>query len=127
MHAAFMVLYVWRGARTDEKVVFGPRFAIYTPVIQMPDGAPALDARAALREDANAIDRLCRLSLATYDGWRTSAAGSPIRVFADGEERAVADDGTFDGRGHTVVVRQGPLCTRVASDTSLPFSDRRLA
>jgi hypothetical protein len=25
------------------------------------------------------------------------------------------------------VVRQGPLCTRVASDTSLPFSDRRLA
>jgi hyaluronoglucosaminidase len=127
MHAAFMVLYVWRGARTDEKVVFGPRFAIYTPVIQMPDGAPALDARAALREDANAIDRLCRLSLATYDGWRTRAAASPIRVFADGEERAVADDGTFDGRGRMVVVRQGPLCTRVASDTSLPFSDRRLA
>ena len=127
MHTAFMVLYVWRGARTDERVVFGPRFAIYTPVIQMPDGAPALDARAALREDASAIDRLCRLALATYDGWRTTAAGKPARAFVDGEERAVDTDGTFDGRGRMVMVRQGPLCTRVAPDAMLPFSDRRLA
>ena len=79
MHSAFMVLYVWKGARTDERVVFGPRFAIYTPVIQMPDGAPALDARAALREDANAIDGLCRLALRTYDDWRTAAAGTRCR------------------------------------------------
>src|SRR6185437_14268044 len=90
MHTAFLVLYVWKGARTDEKVVFGPRFSIYTPVIQMPDGAPALDAAAALREDANAVDHLCRLALRTYDGWRTTAAGAPPRVFVDGEERTVA-------------------------------------
>src|SRR4051794_30081158 len=32
MHMAFTVLYVWSGARADEKVVYGPRFAIYTPV-----------------------------------------------------------------------------------------------
>ncbi len=43
MHAAFAVLYVWKGARTDERVVFGPRFAIYTPVVQMADGSPALE------------------------------------------------------------------------------------
>ena len=44
MHTAFAVLYVWKGVRTDEKVVFGPRFALYTPVVQLPDGSPALDA-----------------------------------------------------------------------------------
>ena len=80
MHTAFMVLYVWKGIRTDERVVFGPRFALYTPVVQMADGAPALDAGAALREDANAIDRLCRLALRTYDHWRTQAAGRPATV-----------------------------------------------
>ncbi|HEY5170978.1 MAG TPA: protein O-GlcNAcase [Acidimicrobiia bacterium] len=126
MHTAFMVLYVWKGARTDDRVVFGPRFAIYTPVIQMPDGAPALDARAARREDANAIDQLCRLALDTYDEWRTTAAGTALRVLVDGEERAVAGDGTFDGRGHTVMVSQGPLRTRIPPGETLPFSDRRL-
>ncbi len=127
MHAAFTVLFVWKGARADERVVFGPRFAIYTPVIQMPDGAPALDARAALREDANAIDRLCRLALRTYDDWRTTAAGTRLRVFVDDEERPVAIDGTFDGRGRVFMVHQGPLCTRVTPGASLPFSDRRCA
>ena len=93
----------------------------------MPDGAPALDARAALREDANAIDWLCRLALRTYDDWRTRAAGTALQVFVDGEERPVAVDGAFDGRGRMVMVRQGPLCTRVAPDQRLPFSDRRRA
>src|SRR5438309_40699 len=93
-HAAFTVLFVWKGARADELVVFGPRFAIYTPVVRMSDGAPALDARAALREDANAIDRLCRLALRTYDDWRTSPCSTtPLRVFVDDEERPVAIDG----------------------------------
>jgi hypothetical protein len=126
MQTAFMVLFTWKGARADERVVFGPRFAIYTPVIQMPDGAPALDARAARREDANAIDRLCRLALDAYDEWRTTAAGASLRVLVDGEERPVADDGTFVGRGRTIMVSQGPLCTRIAPDEPLPFSDRRL-
>jgi hypothetical protein len=127
MHSAFMVLYVWKGARTDERVVFGPRFAIYTPVVQMPDGAPALDARAAVREDANVIDRLCRIALCAYDDWRISAAGAPLQVVVDDEERAVAVDGTFDARGRTIIVRQGPISTRVTAGEALPFSDRRLA
>ena len=127
MQKAFLVLYVWQAARTDEKVVFGPRFALYTPVVQMADGSPALDARAAVREDANAIDRLCRLALDVYDAWRTGAAGQALRVFDDGEERAVEPDGTFDARGRMIMVRQGPLCTRVAPGEALPFSDRRLA
>ncbi len=127
MHTAFAVLFHWKAARTDEMVVFGPRFAIYTPVIQMSDGAPALDAAAAVREDANAIDGLCRLALRTYDGWRTTAAEASLRVFVDGEERPVAADGTFDGRGRMVMVRQGPLCTRVVPGAPLPFSDPRFA
>ncbi|MDQ1478358.1 MAG: hyaluronoglucosaminidase [Actinomycetota bacterium] len=127
MHSAFMVLYVWKGARTDERVVFGPRFAIYTPVVQMPDGAPALDTRAAVREDANVIDRLCRIALCAYDDWRISAAGAPLQVVVDDEERAVAVDGTFDARGRTIIVRQGPISTRVTAGEALPFSDRRLA
>jgi hypothetical protein len=127
MHTAFMVLYVWKGIRTDERVVFGPRFALYTPVVQMDDGAPALDARAALREDANAIDRLCRLALTTYDTWRTDAGGLPLRVDVDGEMRAIAPDGSFAGRGRVVTVHQGPLATTIEAGASLPFSDRRLA
>jgi hyaluronoglucosaminidase len=127
MHSAFMVLYVWKGAHTDERVVFGPRFAIYTPVVQMPDGAPALDARAAVREDANVIDRLCRIALRAYDDWRTTAAGAALQVVVDGEERRVAGDGSFDASGRTIVVRQGTLSTRVSPDAPLPFSDRRLA
>jgi hypothetical protein len=73
MQTAFFVLYMWQAARADENVVFGPRFAIYTPVVQMADGAPALDIGLAVREDANVIDRLCRLALATYDAWRIAA------------------------------------------------------
>jgi hyaluronoglucosaminidase len=126
MHAAFAVLYVWKGARTDERVVYGPRFAIYTPVVQMPDGSPGLDAHAALREDANAIDALCRLALGTYDAWRTGDAGQPLRVAVDGSDRAFEADGTFDGRGTTITVSQGSVSTRVRAGASLPFSDRRL-
>ena len=55
------------------------------------------------------------------DRWRS------YRVLVDGEERAVAADGTFDGTGRMVMVRQGPLCTRVAPGEPLPFTDRRLA
>jgi hyaluronoglucosaminidase len=76
MHQAFAVLYTWSGARADGKVVYGPRFALYTPVIQLADGAPGLDAAAAVRENANAIDSLCRLALATYDRWRVERSAS---------------------------------------------------
>jgi hypothetical protein len=127
MHAAFIVLYVWKGVRAEESVVFGPRFAIYTPVVQMADGAPALDAAAALREDANAIDALCRLSLRAYDAWRTGAAGRQLTLELDGEPRPIGADGTFEGRGDVVVVRQGSAGTRLDAGLALPFSDRRLA
>ena len=127
MEHVFVVLFLWAGARADEKVVFGPRFALYTPVVQLPDGSPAVDAAAAVREDANAIDRLCRLALGTYDDWRLTAATEPLRVFVDGEERAIGADGTFDATGATVLVRQGAYCTRVEPGTALPFTDSRLA
>lgn len=127
MHAAFLVLSLWQAARADEKVVFGPRFALYTPVVQLSDGTPALDAGLAVRENGNAIDALCRLALQTYDTWRTNASDAPVRVFVDGEERAVGGDGTFDAAGNIIMVRQGALCTRLESGAALPFSDRRLA
>jgi len=127
MQTAFVLLFLWKGARADENVVYGPRFAIYTPVVQMADGAPALDAAAAVRENANAIDALCRLALSTYDTWRTTAADASLRVLVDGEERAVSAGGTFDGRGAMTLLRLGSLCTRVARGEELPFSDRRFA
>ncbi|MDQ1461328.1 MAG: hypothetical protein QOI08_2812, partial [Actinomycetota bacterium] len=88
---------------------------------------PALDARAAVREDANVIDRLCRIALRAYDDWRTTAAGAPLQVVVDGEERGVAADGTFDAGRRSIIVRQGPISTRVTAGEALPFSDRRLA
>jgi hyaluronoglucosaminidase len=70
MHHAFALTYTWLGARADEHVVYGPRFAVYSAVVQLPDGVgPALDVGASLREDANVIDRLCRLALEYYEGW----------------------------------------------------------
>jgi hypothetical protein len=70
MHHAFALTYTWMAARADVHVVYGPRFAAYTAVVQLPDGVgPALDVRASLREDANVIDRLCRLALDYYEAW----------------------------------------------------------
>jgi hypothetical protein len=70
MNHAFALIYMWMAARADEHVVYGPRFAIYTAVVQLPDGRPALDVGGSLREDASVIDRLCRLALADYEAWR---------------------------------------------------------
>ena len=73
MHHAFALSYTWMACRADEHTVYGPRFAVYSSVVQLPNGAgPALDVTAALREDANVIDRLCRLALRTYEAWRRS-------------------------------------------------------
>jgi hyaluronoglucosaminidase len=127
MHTAFLVLYLWKAARSDEKVVYGPRFALYSPVVQLADGSPALDAAAAVREDANAIDALCRLALRTYDAWRTTAAGQPATVKVDGRPVELTADGTFDADGDEVTLRQGPLTTRVAVGSAPIFSDRRFA
>jgi len=71
MHQAFVLTYTWMAARADEHTVFGPRFAVYSAVVQLPDGAgPALDVSASVRENANVVDRLCRLALTTYEAWR---------------------------------------------------------
>jgi len=71
MQHAFALTYTWMAARADEHTVFGPRFAVYSAVVQLPDGAgPALDVSASLRENANVVDRLCRLALNTYEAWR---------------------------------------------------------
>src|SRR6201999_4031148 len=44
MHHAFACTYTWLAARADEHVVFGPRFVVYSAVVQLPNGAgPALD------------------------------------------------------------------------------------
>jgi hyaluronoglucosaminidase len=83
MHHAFALSYTWMAARADNHCVYGPRFAVYSAVVQMPDGAgPALDVSASLREDANVIDRLCRLALTTYEAWR--CAPSKVREPATG-------------------------------------------
>jgi hyaluronoglucosaminidase len=71
MHQAFVVTYTWMAARADEHTVFGPRFAVYSAIVQLPDGTgPALDVSASVRENANVVDRLCRLALTTYEAWR---------------------------------------------------------
>jgi hypothetical protein len=79
MQHAFALIYMWMAARADEHVVYGPRFAIYTAVVQLPDGRPALDVGGSVREDASVIDRLCRLALADYEAWRRdpNAANRP--------------------------------------------------
>ena len=83
MHQAFVLIYMWMAARADEHVVYGPRFAIYTAVVQLPDGRPALDVGGSLREDASVIDRLCRIALADYEAWRQA----PDRAVAAGGTR----------------------------------------
>jgi hypothetical protein len=71
MQQAFILTYTWMAARADEHTVFGPRFAVYSAIVQLPDGTgPALDVSASVRENANVVDRLCRLALTTYEAWR---------------------------------------------------------
>jgi hyaluronoglucosaminidase len=126
MHAAFAAMFLWKAARADGKVVYGPRFAMYTPIVQLADGRPALDVDAAVREDANAIDRLCRLALRAYGDW-CREPDARVRVLVDGEERTVEADGTFDGRGRMALVRAGTVVTRIAAGEGLPFRDARLS
>jgi hypothetical protein len=125
MQAAFMLLYVWSGARRNDRVVFGPRFMFYSSIVQLSDGRPALDVSDALREDRNAIDALCRLALREYDAWFRDP-DAKLRLFVDGAEVAIADDGTFETAGEMVLVRDGARTTRVGAGDRLPFRDPRL-
>jgi hyaluronoglucosaminidase len=123
MQHAFGLMFTWAAARRNERVVFGPRFALYTPVVQLAGGLPGLDVALAVREDASAIDALCRLALASYADW-TRDAGAPIEAFVDGERRVVSPTGAFDGSGREIRVRAARHET--SAGPSLPFRDRRL-
>ncbi len=62
--AVMGMLVMWSAARrTPDRVVFGPRFACYPAIVQDADGRVRVDPDAAIVEDANAVDRLCRLAL----------------------------------------------------------------
>jgi hypothetical protein len=124
MEHAFGLMYQWHAARRNDRIVFGPRFATYPAVVQLPDGRPGLDVDLAVRTDANVVDRLCRLALAQYDEWsRTSEAA--VGVVVDGAPRSCDADGWFDARGKTMTLRAGPYATQV--DGPPPFRDRRLS
>ena len=122
---AFAVLFAWGAARRGEHVVFGPRFAVYPAVVQLPDGKPGLDVDLAIAEDQSAIDRVCRFALSWYQAWSHQEPG-PVRVTADDTDIEVAPDGTFEATAATdLVVRAGPASTAVAA--GVPFPDPRLA
>jgi len=94
MQHAFALTYTWLGARADEHVVYGPRFAVYSAIVQLPDGVgPALDVRASLRENANVIDRLCRLALEYYEAWvqNPEAHREPVAVPLPFHDRRFGD------------------------------------
>ena len=64
---SFVLLFAWAAARdAPPRVVLGPRFAMHPAVVQLADGAPALDVALAVREDQSVVDRLARLALDTY-------------------------------------------------------------
>jgi hyaluronoglucosaminidase len=125
LQAVFALMFSWSGARANAEVVFGPRFAIYPAVVQNDAGRPAVDSVMALIEDANAIDRLCRLALREYERWRVDG-DETVRALVDGAERPVAADGSFDARGAMTLVRSGRLETCVRPGEDLPVRDRRL-
>jgi hypothetical protein len=69
----FAVIFSWNSARAGDRVVFGPRFAVYPAVVQLPSGRAGLDVDLAVLEDRNAVDRLCRLALDAYRAWAATA------------------------------------------------------
>ena len=127
LRAAFGMVFEWSGARDGSQVVFGPRFTISPAVVQLPDGRPGLDVAGTVLEDRCAIDRLCRLALATYAVW-AAWPSQPLRVVADKGEVPVDASGSFklDAESSMILVRMGQAVTRVSMEQVLPFRDRRL-
>lgn len=124
LHAVLSMCFSWSGARTNKRVVYGPRFAVYPAVVQLADGRVGVDVALTVREDANAVDRLCRLALAVYDEW-SREPDDRVSVLVDGEPRPVGDDGSFDDSGTMALVRWGRYATRV--DGPLPTYEPRLS
>jgi hyaluronoglucosaminidase len=124
---AFALLFAWTGAREGRVVVGGPRFALYPAVVQLKDGRPALDVGLAVREDASATDRLCRLALREYRAW-TADPGAAVRVELDGVAVPVDADGGFrSDPAVAVLVSCGSSVTRVSAPDAPPFPDVRLS
>ena len=119
LQAVFALVFSWSGARANTETVFGPRFAIYPAVVQTASGRPAVDVGLTVLENANAIDRLCRIALREYERWRADA-DETVTALVDGEERAIAADGSFDARGAIALVRSGALVTQVHRGEDLP-------
>jgi hyaluronoglucosaminidase len=125
---AFAALFAWSAARRGERVVFGPRFAVYPAVVQLDaDGRPGLDVDLALVEGQSAIDKLCELALARYKEWTQQKSGR-LEVSIDDEPVQLAQDGTFDASGAQVMlVRDGNAVTALAPPREgPPFPDSRL-
>ncbi len=67
--AVMGMLLMWSAARrASDRVVFGPRFACYPAIVQDAGGRVRIDPDTAIVEDANAVDRLCRLALDVAGG-----------------------------------------------------------
>jgi hyaluronoglucosaminidase len=123
---AFATVFSWSAARHNDKIAFGPRFAVYPAVVQLSDGRPALDVDLAVVEGQSAIDRLCRFALDRYRSWTQRPPG-PLRVTVDGAPAAVARDGTFSAPGaRVVVVESGGDTTALQPSAEPPFPDPRL-
>ena len=125
---AFAVLFAWSAARRGQRVVFGPRFAVYPAVVQLDaEGRPGLDVDLALVEGRSAIDKLCRLALGQYQHWTRQTPGA-LEVSADGTAVPLAPDGWFDAPGAQVIlVRDGSATTALAPPPEgPPFPDTRL-
>jgi hyaluronoglucosaminidase len=124
---AFAAVFSWSAARREDKVVFGPRFAVYPAVVQLGDGRPGLDVDLAVVEGQSTIDRLCRFALGRYQAW-TQRPPEPLRVTVDGAVADVAPDGTFSAPGARVVVAEsGGDATALRPSVEPPFPDPRLA
>jgi hyaluronoglucosaminidase len=124
---AFAVVFAWSAARRRNRVVFGPRFAVYPAVVQLDDGRPGLDVDLAVVEGRSVIDRLCRFALGRYQAW-AQRPPEALRVTVDGVPAAVEADGAFSAPGaRIVVVEAGPDATEVAGvDAVSPFPDARI-
>jgi hyaluronoglucosaminidase len=125
---AFALLFAWSAARRGERVVFGPRFAVYPAVVQLDaEGRPGLDVDLALVEGQSAIDKLCRLALDRYKEWTQQRPGV-LEVSADGTDVPFAADGTFNAPGTQVIlVRDASAVTALAAPfEGPPFPDSRL-
>jgi hyaluronoglucosaminidase len=121
---AFLTIMTWREARAGRPIVYGPRFGVYPAVVGAGEHL-GIDVAAAVLEDANAVDRLCRLGLALADATRRDPPGA-VSVYVDGAPRPMAADGTFDGTGEVVLVRSGRKATRILAQGLLPCADARL-